>query len=773
MRTGGRLLGLVCAALPAACGLPSGDYFGRVDDHPDPTVLRFCNSGEPQYVDPALSNSTSDTKVVYALWDGLTRHDLQGLPEPSVATHWDIAPDQRRFTFHLRHDARWSTGRPLTSHDFVYQITRVLHPLTASVLAETHWRLRNGKQYSANTVRLMLRDSGPFHAGDVVELAELPAGDDLPADQRKAAEDENARRKQVLSYTNRFRSTGPLELRDLPGSPATLGDQPYYTVDPGGEVTVVEKATAADGTPWAYVHRAWDDGVYGWVPLARLDVPEHAADTVPVRAVPRTRVPGLDLTAAEFAAARDERRPEAEVAVADMMMLPEVLGLRAPDDWTVVLETENPIPYLIDMSPQRAFRPSPREAVSRWPQKWSRPEHIITSGPFHLTEWVVRDHFTMIKSPTYWDAANVELDTLIMYSMDDQAASANYYYYGGCDAVAANNIPASYLPILRGERDHPPYKDYHPAPYLGIYHYLVNTQKYPNRHFRRALAYAIDRVPIPTFLHGGQIPSSQIMPGVPVDRLSDADFPVCGVARIAAPAGADPTCPAWCEETATHDPFCCERRMAVPMIAGQLCYLPPPGLDFDPDKARAELAAARKELGDPSYPGKFTLKFNSGAEGHKLIAEYIQAQWKKVLGLDVDLEVQEWKTFLSDTSHGEYQVARMGSILNFPDAEAEMLASYRCGAPDNRPQWCNQEFEALIAKAEATFDRKQRLVYVREAERVMVEDAPLISLYVYTQHHLQKPYVRDLAMNLTDQVPFEKAWIDPDWKAHLGAAGAR
>ena len=46
----------------------------------------------------------------------------------------------------------------------------------------------------------------------------------------------------------------------------------------------------------------------------------------------------------------------------------------------------------------------------------------------------------------------------------------------------------------------------------------------------------------------------------------------------------------------------------------------------------------------------------------------------------------------------------------------------------------------------------------------MVEAASIIPLYVYTQHHLQKPYVRDLAINPVDQVPLRKAWIDPQWR---------
>jgi oligopeptide transport system substrate-binding protein len=165
-----------------------------------------------------------------------------------------------------------------------------------------------------------------------------------------------------------------------------------------------------------------------------------------------------------------------------------------------------------------------------------------------------------------------------------------------------------------------------------------------------------------------------------------------------------------------------------------------------------------------SFRKGFTIKFNSGVEGHKLIAEYLQRQWSTQLGLDVKLESQEWKTFLKDTINGEYDVARMGGIGNFPDPETEFLSSFKCTSPDNRTRFCTSTFDALIARAEGTADRVERLALVRDAEREVLEKAAVVPLYVYTLKSLQKPYVKDLAVNFVDQVAFRWAWIDPDWR---------
>jgi ABC-type oligopeptide transport system substrate-binding subunit len=158
----------------AACSLPDSPYFGRVPE-PDPTHFRWCNSGEPEYIDPALATSVPDLRISYQLFDGLTTHDARGLPEPSLATSWEVSPDQRRFVFHLRRDARWSNGRALTADDFVYSLARVAHPLTASARAETVWKVKNAEPYTAGTAKLVLRDAPPFRAGDVVEV--LPGVD--------------------------------------------------------------------------------------------------------------------------------------------------------------------------------------------------------------------------------------------------------------------------------------------------------------------------------------------------------------------------------------------------------------------------------------------------------------------------------------------------------------------------------------------------------------------------------------------------------------------
>ena len=713
-----RICAVAAALLAAACGLPEGEYFGKIPE-PDPDHLTWCNSGEPEYLDPALASSTTDLKPIYAMFDGLTEYGLDGLPVPSLATSWDIAPDLRSFTFHLRQDARWSDGRPVTAHDVAYQIVRVLHPLTGSKNAETHWKLKNGELYTANRVRMVMAPAGGFAAGDIVELVGL---------EGKVAEDLSA---LDLPNSNARTSTRELRLRDLGADEKDA----YATVPRGAEVTLIELSSAGGG--WAYVHWDEDDGVYGWVPARELDGQPNGGVRYTVRAVPPNHIPGETLPPDP----EGTERRTGMVTGRDLVMRPEVLGVRVVDDHTLRLETWGPLPYMIDQSAQRAFRPTPRWAVSRHPKRWVYPEHIVTSGAYHLEEWRIRDRMELVKSKTFWDAEKVRIERFTVFSLNEQTANTNLYIQGTCEALTSNNIPSTYLPYIIGDAARggkPRFKDFKLSSYLGIYLYLINTKRYPNVHFRRALNYALDRTPLPDITHGGEQPTAQYMPGPPISKLSDEELALCGVPRT-------------------------QKGVAAIVEKGKLCYVPPLGVDFDLAKAKEELAIARKEMGS-KFPRSFSIKFNSGVESHKLIAEFMQREWSTKLGLDVKLESQEWKTFLKDTVNGEYDVARMGWIGNFPDPEAEFLGQFKCASPDNRTGYCNPEYDRLMAQAEGTLDRKERLRLAGEAEKVMINESPIVPMYVYTLRNLQKPYIRDLAVNFVDQVAFRWAWIDADWK---------
>jgi len=92
-------------------------------------VLHLGNGAEPQSIDPHFATSVGAHNILSSLLEGLMEADPMTLePIPGVAESWDISEDQRVYTFHLRENARWSNGDPVTEHGLEYSCRRMLNP---------------------------------------------------------------------------------------------------------------------------------------------------------------------------------------------------------------------------------------------------------------------------------------------------------------------------------------------------------------------------------------------------------------------------------------------------------------------------------------------------------------------------------------------------------------------------------------------------------------------------------------------------------------------
>ncbi|HEX3406358.1 MAG TPA: peptide ABC transporter substrate-binding protein, partial [Caulobacteraceae bacterium] len=131
----GRLFALLAAAA-LAFTLGACQHKGhRPPCPPGALCIVDGNGAEPTSLDPGHFDGIWEANIVSQLIVGLTDFDADGKPVPAVATSWETSPDGLAWTFHLRRDAKWSDGSPVTAADFVYGIQRVLDPKTASYSA--------------------------------------------------------------------------------------------------------------------------------------------------------------------------------------------------------------------------------------------------------------------------------------------------------------------------------------------------------------------------------------------------------------------------------------------------------------------------------------------------------------------------------------------------------------------------------------------------------------------------------------------------------------
>lgn len=126
--------------------------------------FRFVNGAEPKTLDPQLATGSPEGRILSALFEGLTRRDAATLePVPGVAERWDLSADERHYTFHLRRNARWSDGTPITAHDFVYAWKRLLDPAFGAEYAYIIHMIRHAEAFNTYA-SLVAALRGPIHS---------------------------------------------------------------------------------------------------------------------------------------------------------------------------------------------------------------------------------------------------------------------------------------------------------------------------------------------------------------------------------------------------------------------------------------------------------------------------------------------------------------------------------------------------------------------------------------------------------------------------------
>lgn len=116
-------------------------------------TLLVGNLSEPPDLDPQRVNDTQTQNIMEALFEGLTQYDPKTCePTPGVATSWEVSADELTWTFHLRPEAKWSNGDPVTAGDFVFAYRRILHPRFAAEYAYFLYALKHGQAFAEGRI---------------------------------------------------------------------------------------------------------------------------------------------------------------------------------------------------------------------------------------------------------------------------------------------------------------------------------------------------------------------------------------------------------------------------------------------------------------------------------------------------------------------------------------------------------------------------------------------------------------------------------------------
>ncbi|HEX2476108.1 MAG TPA: peptide ABC transporter substrate-binding protein [Lacipirellulaceae bacterium] len=379
------------------------------------------------------------------------------------------------------------------------------------------------------------------------------------------------------------------------------------------------------------------------------------------------------------------------------------VGVRAIDDRTVEIRLENPTPYFLQLLAFYPFAFVHKSCLEQHGSPaWTRPENIVGNGAFRLVNRRLRDRIRLERNEHYWDNENVRSNVVDALSVDNRTTALNLYMTGMVDWV-----PVPPAEVLREVlKRSPPPNDVNPSPQLTTYFYLLNTTRPPldDKRVRQALSMAVDREEITRVATGaGEHPAYSLVPPV------------------------------------------------MPNYQEQRCK------PHNPDAARQLLAEAGYRDGR-GFP-KIEILYNTD-QAHQAIAELLRKQWQRELGITASLRNEEWGSFQDAQQQMNFTVSRRAWVADYIDPNT-YLDMYVTDGDNNNTGFSNAEYDKLIADAAREPDKTKRIEILESAERLLMEEMPIIPIYYYVSRNMVRPRVRGLYNTLQDMHPLHAIWIDP------------
>ena len=149
---------------------------------------------------------------------------------------------------------------------------------------------------------------------------------------------------------------------------------------------------------------------------------------------------------------------------------------------------------------------------------------------------------------------------------------------------------------------------------------------------------------------------------------------------------------------------------------------------------------------------KLEILFNTN-EDHRKVALAIQQMWQQNLGIDVELVNQDWKVYLSREMVGDFQVSRAGWIGDYEDPNT-FLDLMRPNRGNNKTGWEDKNYDDLVAKANSTNNQDERYQLLNEAEKMLIDNMPIIPLYTYVRSYQLSPDVKGFNPHILDPVSY-------------------
>ena len=381
------------------------------------------------------------------------------------------------------------------------------------------------------------------------------------------------------------------------------------------------------------------------------------------------------------------------------------VGVKAINDRTLQINLNAPTPYFLSLLNHYTWFPVHIATVKKYNgltkrgSGWTKPENFVSNGPFTLKSWKLGRKLVVEKSSTYWDSKSTKLDEIHFFSIELETTQENAFRAGQLHNIYNLHIDK----VATYKKEHA--DELRIKPHLASYFYRFNVNKKPcdDVRIRKALTMAIDRESLVKNVTKGE-------------QMASTFFTPPGVAGYTARA-----------------------------------------------RFKEDVGEAQKLLAEAGYPNgegfpSLELLYNT-TEGHRIIAEAIQQMWKKNLNINVTLQNQEWKVYLDRQREMDYQISRAGWTGDYPDPNT-FLDMWTSWSQQNQTGWADPKYDALIRKASITKDPNARLEVFQEAEEILMDQLPIIPIYIYTRVYALHPAVKNWHANVLDHHPWKHIDLD-------------
>ena len=385
---------------------------------------------------------------------------------------------------------------------------------------------------------------------------------------------------------------------------------------------------------------------------------------------------------------------------------------------TVILPVD--VPYFFELCAFPTYMPVKKDVVEANGDAWAtKAETYIGNGPYKVSKFTQAE-LVLVKNEHYWDADSVVTDEIVFAFNDDDSSLLANFKNGSY--LFIDSVPQDEIETL--EKDYP--NEYFVEGQLGTYYVSFNVNDPALAAFtqpekatiRKALGLLIDRNYVCTDIgKAGQVPAA----GFVAMGLTEPDG-----TEFIANNGPDRDGKGYYSVAAEDYTANCAEAM----------------------KLFADVAASSGKftVADGKVSGFPTLTYitNEGT-GHEAVAAYLQAVWG-TYGITINVETQEWATFLNTRKNGDYSVARNGWLSDYNDP-ISFLDMWITSSGNNDSQfgkdahatyagydgktWA-ESYDAVIAEVKSSKDPAKRFELMHDAEDILMETGAICPIYYYT-----------------------------------------